>query len=249
MDSPTDGPNSAIGRAVRVAPRLDVALAEFKDFCIDANDAAVLGHFWASALGLEYHAQDGGDAYLTGATKRETVWVNTVPEFKSVKHRVHLDVRGTVGELLAIGATVTDAVSFPWTVMADPEHGEFCVFDEPVDSTHRRLRNLVIDTADPSGLANWWTGVLGGTLRHDAEHRYVQVTDLPGVPFDSLDFVPVPEPKTIKNRLHIDVTCRSVGALIAAGAHLLRPQDEAVAWHVLVDPDGNEFCAFIIDGE
>ena len=66
----------------------------------------MLGAFWAGALGLELHTQDSGDTYLTGPTKEHTIWVNRVPEPKTVKHRMHLDVNvGSVEELTALGAT------------------------------------------------------------------------------------------------------------------------------------------------
>ena len=54
---------------------------------------------------------------------------------------------------------------------------------------------------------------------------------------------PVPEPKTVKNRLHWDVR-GDVDELIAAGARLLRARDEEISWDVLADPEGNEFCVF-----
>ena len=57
-------------------------------------------------------------------------------------------------------------------------------------------------------------------------------------------FVPVPEPKTVKNRIHWDVLAPDVDALLAAGATLLRAPDDDIGWHVLADPDGNEFCVF-----
>ena len=105
-----------------------MAIARFKDLCIDAADPGVLGAFWAGALGLELHTQEGGDTYLTGPTKEHTIWVNRVPEPKTVKHRMHLDVNaGSVEELTALGATVLDDESYRWTLMADPEGGEFCV--------------------------------------------------------------------------------------------------------------------------
>ena len=55
---------------------------------------------------------------------------------------------------------------------------------------------------------------------------YSYVDQVPGAPFDSLDFVPVPEPKTVKNRIHLDVTTADVDALVAAGATVLRAQDD-----------------------
>jgi hypothetical protein len=55
----------------------------------------------------------------------------------------------------------------------------------------------------------------------------------------------VPEPKTVKNRIHLDVRTPDLQALLDAGATLLRPADEEIDWNVLADPDGNEFCAFV----
>jgi hypothetical protein len=64
------------------------------------------------------------------------------------------------------------------------------------------------------------------------------------MPILTMDFVPVPEPKTVKNRIHWDVTVPSVTPLVEAGATVLREPDADIGWHVLADPEGNEFCAF-----
>ena len=63
-----------------------------------------------------------------------------------------------------------------------------------------------------------------------------------GAPFESIVFVAVPEPKTIKNRVHVDVTTDDIDGLVAAGAGVLRPRDQEIAWTVMADPEGNEFC-------
>jgi Glyoxalase-like domain len=70
------------------------------------------------------------------------------------------------------------------------------------------------------------------------------VAGIPGTPFATIDFGPVPEPKSVKNRIHWDVTCDDVPGLVARGATLLAEPTPATDWHVLADPDGNEFCAF-----
>jgi hypothetical protein len=59
-------------------------------------------------------------------------------------------------------------------------------------------------------------------------------------------FQRVPEPKTVKNRVHWDVTLvdTTIDGLVAAGATLLRPKDDEIHWWVMADPEGNEFCAF-----
>jgi hypothetical protein len=59
-----------------------------------------------------------------------------------------------------------------------------------------------------------------------------------------MDFTRVPEPKTVKNRIHWDVNVTDLQPLLDAGAILLRPKGDEIGWHVLADPEGNEFCAF-----
>jgi len=221
-------------------------VATFKDLCLDAGDPGVLGAFWAAALDLELHTQESGDTYLTGPTKEHTIWVNRVPEPKTVKHRMHLDLNvGSVDELTALGATVLDAESFRWTLMADPEGGEFCAFVREGEIS-QRLYEIGIDTADSAEAAHriaaWWAEVLGARLVDDRGYSYVD--RVPGAPYDSLDFAPVPEPKTVKNRIHLDVTTADVDDLVAAGATILRAKDDEIGWTVMADPDGNEFCAF-----
>ena len=93
-------------------------------------------------------------------------------------------------------------------------------------------------------IAAWWADVLGG-VHKDHEEGYSYVESITGAPFDALVFVPVPEPKSVKNRIHVDVTTSDVQLLVDAGAELLRAQDDEIGWSVLADPDGNEFCAFV----
>jgi hypothetical protein len=221
-----------------------MAIATYKDLCIDAVDAAKMGRFWAGALQLDLELHDDGDAKLVGPTHRHTVWINTVPEPVTVKQRVHLDVRAaSVDDMVALGGLVMDAESFPWTVMKDVEGGELCVFGARADQP-AGLMEIVLDTSDAVRISTWWADVLGAE-RKDHEHDYSYLESVPEAPFGSLVFVPVPEPKTVKNRIHIDVTTPDVQLLVDAGARLLRARDEEIRWSVLADPDGNEFCAFV----
>ena len=138
-----------------------MALIAYKDLCIDAVDAARLGQFWGAVLGLACGMQENGDACLTGPTPQHTIWINQVPEAKAAKHRMHLDVRAaSVDEVEALGATVVDGDSFRWTVMTDPEGGEFCVFTSPGPT---RVASLVIDCEDHGAIAQWWADVLGAS--------------------------------------------------------------------------------------
>ncbi len=223
-----------------------MSLAEYKDLCIDAVDPGALGQFWSAALGLDLNRQDDGDVCLTGEGPAHTVWVNAVPESKTTKHRVHLDVFGvSVEELLAIGASEIDSDSFGWVVMADPEGGEFCLFlrDEPPSY---RLYEVAIDCTDHVALSSWWAACLGGQSTAD-EGGFSSVSEIPGAPFESLSFGPVTERKQIKNRIHLDVFASDVDALIESGATLLSARDGDVRWSVLADPEGNEFCVFHAD--
>lgn len=224
-----------------------MATARFKALCIDATDADRLGRFWADVLDLRLERSDDGIVVLRGATPEHTIWVDAVPEPRTVKQRTHLDVNASsVGDVVAAGGRVLDDTSFPWTVVADPEGGELCVFvrEPPVA---QRLYEIGVDTGDSAeaaaSIASWWGSVLGANVTHD-ERGFSSVEQIPGAPFDSLDFVPVPEPKTVKNRIHLDFYADDVSALVAAGARVIRPRDEEIGWTVLADPEGNEFCAF-----
>ncbi|WP_406832692.1 VOC family protein [Pedococcus sp. KACC 23699] len=244
-----------------------MALARFQDLCLDVTDEGRQAAFWSSALGLTLHEGRSDPAVLVGATPQQSLWLNTVPEPKTVKHRVHLDVHTeSVEALEALGATVVVPATPEqrWTVMADPEGGEFCAFvRSPERLQPYRLYEVCVDCADPGSVARWWGRVLGLSVGNDPEHDWWWLepasasagnraadgggrgTDRgasdPGLPFESLVFVAVPEPKTGKNRLHWDVQTPSVAVLVEAGATIVAERPD---WTVLADPEGNEFCAF-----
>ncbi len=124
-------------------------LAVFRDLCLDANDPQRVGAFWAAMLGrtVEDAGQADGstrDVYLPAAGDAgPNLYVNGVPEPKTVKGRLHLDVTFSpgreIGDLLALGARLLSepAGEVWWWVLADPEGNEFCAFaakDEAVAS-------------------------------------------------------------------------------------------------------------------
>ena len=172
-----------------------MALATFKDLCLDAADPVRLGEFWAgrsasSCTGRRRrrHLPDRPDA------TQHTIWVNRVPEPKTVKHRMHLDVNaGSVdGDRARSAPPCSTRDSFRWTLMADPEGGEFCVVrargrDHPAAlrdrHRHRRLRR----GGAPDRRAGGPTCSAHGSST--TEHGYSYVDQIPGAPFDSLDFV------------------------------------------------------------
>jgi Glyoxalase-like domain len=119
-----------------------------------------------------------------------------------------------------------------------------------------KCTELAIDCADPHRLAEFWCAVLGYVVQGE-DDGFVTIGSpvapegqnrLGPVP-PTLTFAQVPEGKTIKNRLHLDInpTDREqddeVRRLLDLGA---RPADvgqsDDVSWVVLADPEGNEFC-------
>jgi hypothetical protein len=223
-----------------------MAIATYKDLCIDAVDDAAMQAFWADTLGLEAVPDDGGTLDLVGPTRQHRVWINKVPEPVTVKQRVHLDVHAaSTEEVLARGATAVDTESFRWDVLRDPEGGELCVFvrDQVPDY---KLYEVVVDAREAHEIAAWWAEVLDATVQDSdgEESPFSWFEDAPGMPFESLVFGQVPEPKKVKNRIHWDVEANDVQALLDRGATLLRGPDDEIDWHVLADPEGNEFCVF-----
>src|SRR3954462_10502609 len=107
-----------------------------------------------------------------------------------------------------------------------------------------RFKALCLDARDHEALADWWCAALG-YVRRDADRAStdpVLIVDPAGAG-PALWFNPVPEAKTVKNRLHFDVD-GDRDALLAAGATLLRARYGEIGWDVLADPEGNEFCCF-----
>ena len=167
-----------------------------------------------------------------------------MPEPVTVKQRVHIDVHaGAVDEVLARGATAVDLESFRWQLLKDPEGGELCVFEREEVPAYK-LYEVVADARDSHRIAVWWADVLGATVQDsDGDEPFSWFEDAPGMPFE-LVFQPVPEPKTVKNRIHWDVDAADIAPLLDRGATVLRAPDEVIDWHVLADPEGNEFCVF-----
>ncbi len=113
------------------------------------------------------------------------------------------------------------------------------------------LDAITIDCADPTRLADFWAAVFG-THHGEAsgENHYVDLAPVPGVP--TIRFQRVPEPKTVKNRLHLDVSvvdldeaCTRVEALGGTRRPVGDISEYGYAWRVMADPEGNEFCLVI----
>ena len=113
-----------------------------------------------------------------------------------------------------------------------------------------RIQCLCIDSADPARIASFWESALGWR-RTFAEEGQVCLEPPEGSAEDGvapdLVFLKVPEGKTVKNRLHLDLRpadqAAEVARLEALGARRVSVgQGDDVSWVVLADPDGNELC-------
>ena len=100
-------------------------------------------------------------------------------------------------------------------------------------------------TSRIAALADFWCAVLGWSVV-DSDGDLVSIGDGAG---RQIDVLAVPEAKTVKNRLHLDLradgstTAAELDRLLALGARRVDVgQGEDVSWTVLADPEGNEFC-------
>jgi predicted enzyme related to lactoylglutathione lyase len=110
---------------------------------------------------------------------------------------------------------------------------------------------LVLDCRDPEALADFWAPALGYERLGAAGQYVLLLPREPGAP--KLLLQQVPEEKVVKNRMHLDVEVTDIDAeatrLELLGAHRVFTQaqgEHGSRWHLLADPEGNEFC--VCDG-
>jgi predicted enzyme related to lactoylglutathione lyase len=113
-----------------------------------------------------------------------------------------------------------------------------------------RIQCVCVDCADPKRLAEFWQAVLDWRTTFAADDEVVLEAPAgsreDGVVADLL-FVRVPETKSVKNRLHLDLRptdqAAEVDRILALGATRVDVgQSTGATWVVLADPEGNEFC-------
>jgi predicted enzyme related to lactoylglutathione lyase len=114
------------------------------------------------------------------------------------------------------------------------------------------LLNITFDCADPRALARFWAQVTGWPVIEEPQPGFEEsavATASEGRP--RLYFVRVPEGKTIKNRVHLDVVPadrtqdEEITRLTGLGARIISDRRPELGWVVLADPEGNEFCVEI----
>jgi Glyoxalase-like domain len=98
---------------------------------------------------------------------------------------------------------------------------------------------IVFDCGDAQKLASFWAAVAGGTVAAEASADDATV-ERPGSV--DLSFIRVPEGKTAKNRVHVDITVAGLPDAVARAAELGAVVVSAYdGWTTLRDPEGNEF--------
>lgn len=112
-----------------------------------------------------------------------------------------------------------------------------------------------IDCREAFALAGWWRQALGyvddASDPNEPGHEECLILDPGGT--HRILFIQVPEPKTVKNRIHFDLRpqdrdqAAEVERLVASGATVAadRRRDDGGGWVTLADPEGNEFCVLL----
>lgn len=230
---------------------------------IDSTDPAALGRWWSEVLGWPVTFETLDEVSIEPSDDDvchdlALVFV-PVPEPKTFKNRVHLDLasrsvtdQATIVErLLGLGANPADIGQddVSWVVLADPEGNELCVV-EPGDRFDESgaLEAIVVDAANPGRLARFWAEATGWHVAYES-HMVASLRHPSGKP-PALDLVHVDDPKQGKNRVHLDVAPHAgddqeveVNRLLRLGARQADVgQGDDVTWVVLADPEDNEFC-------
>ncbi len=108
--------------------------------------------------------------------------------------------------------------------------------------------DVALDCTDVDTQADFWAAALGYD-RFGSGAQYRSLVAPPGAPGPKVILQQVPEPRTVKNRMHLDLivddVATEVARLEALGARRLDPgpvSELGITWVVMADPEGNEFC-------
>lgn len=226
------------------------------ELVVDAAEQGAIARFWSAMLGWPIVLEEADEVYLEDATMG--IVFGPVPEPKTVKNRVHLDLASSspehqaelVARAVELGARRIDIGQgdTKFVVLADPEGNEFCVLEpRPEYGETGAVATIIQDCQDPEALAPFWSAAMGWPI----VHRGKQVVALrsPEGRGPLLALVRVAEPKSVKHRVHLDLAPFAgddhhgeVARLLDLGARHADVGQGDVPWVVLADPEGNEFC-------
>jgi hypothetical protein len=229
-----------------------------ENLVVDATDPRRVGRFWERALGTST-LTDEPDIVETRLTVEGgpvlDLCFQRVEQPTTAPPRLHLDLYGgdqqeaVVERLLGLGATPADIGQgdVPWVVLADPEGHPFCVLESRASYRDTGpVAAVPVLGGDPERQAAFWSE-LSGWERHDG----VEPVSLrhPSGRGLVLEFFPEDEPKTGKNRMHLDLRLEPgddgeavLARLAELGATRLDHDWGDLPWVTFTDPAGNEFC-------
>ena len=210
---------------------------------IDARDPALLARFWSSLLGedpgfvLRFQQIDVPKQGLNQA-HFDTTTTSLEHQRQVVEQALELG-----GHHLDVGQTGDEG----HVVLGDPEDNEFCVIEPDNRFLEGTARIGALSSDGGPEVGYFWSAALGWPLVWDQdEETAIQSPD--GGPKITWGGAPE-EPKVGKNRLHLDLRAEGdldaeVERLVALGATHADIGQGDVAWVVLADPGGNEFCVY-----
>ena len=220
-----------------------MSLVTWQDLCVDAVDVGLQSRFWAEVSGLAV-ADSTPPARLDGPTPRHTrsgstrSTGRTGQEPRPPRRGLRLGRRPDRAGRPRRCARVGDR---PRLEREGPEGNELlCVRAATRPGAAVPIHGIGVDCADPEAPARWWGELFGVEPTHEPADDWWTLTGVAADERMTLDFAPVPEPRTVPNRVHWDVVGR-VDDLLSRGATYLLG---APRWTVLADPEGNEFCVF-----
>ncbi|MGH3459245.1 VOC family protein [Aeromicrobium sp.] len=225
----------------------------------DANDPRRLASFWSGVLGWEM-TDDPDDGFVLLPSDDTGFQIDFFPtqEQRAGQNQMHFDLTSesleeqqqTVARALELGGRHIDIGQLPdeeQVVLADPEGNEFCVIEAG--------NNFLADTAfigaincdGTQEVGYFWSKALGWPLVWDQDEETAIQSPAGGSKI-AWGGPPV-NPKTGKNRLHLDIAPpvdgdqqAEVDRLVSLGASRIDIGQGEVSWVVMADPDGNEFC-------
>ncbi len=225
----------------------------------DANDPALVAPFWAGVLGRQMADEpDGGIVLLPSTDSEFRIEFFPTEAPKTGPTQMHFDLtstslddqQATVARALDLGGRHLDIGQGPdidHVVLADPEGNEFCV----IEPGNKFLADTAtIGALSGDGLAEvgyFWSEALAWPLVWDQDEETAIQSPAGGTKI-TWGGPPV-EPKTGKNRLHLDLAPppgadqqAEVERLVGLGAKRIDIGQGDVPWVVMADPGGNEFC-------